>query len=222
MGLLADVETLCLTPESGDFEVQTPLHLPRLRTLCVAKCRQPLLAMIGKDTLAGLRTLLVADAAGSLTDILRLGELRGLEDLMIRQQQLEDDAINWICRQETIRSLSLTDTNVSDSVISMLGCKCTLRRLDLFRSAVSFQDKRLCNDVFPAVRSLDVSGTKVSGASVEIIRFVFPQLERLLAHETELAESDIRSIAAWDGLRVLSTDTPGIDFDNHGSDFWDL
>ena len=217
-----DIESLWLTPESNDFVLENSVRLDQLKVLYIANCNQPLLELVDKSSVMRLESLLVAQAPSCLTDVEILAELPKLKSLKIREQSVNSESVDWLCQQTQLTSLALTDTDVDDSVIARLGCKETLRRLDLFRSEVSFDSVQLYGALFPSNRSLDIQGTGVSGSSVEIIGRMFPNLERLLAEETNLSVADVGEIASWEKLKVLSTGHPDIDFDHHGDPFWDL
>lgn len=219
---LLDVEILEFKPEAADFQLDAPLHLPNLQMLNIASSRQPILEVIGSTSLMGLRYLVVVDGSIALEGIRKLGILPKLEHLFIRHQRLNDESVDWICRQKRIKELALTDTNFSDSMVAKLDCKNFLRKLDLFRSVVSFSDRQIFGEKFPFVRSLDVAETGVSGKSIETIQWLFPQLERFLAEKNQLSDADVRKLATWTKLKVLQTNTPDVDFDFHGQIIWDL
>lgn len=221
LALISDVDTIELKPKTDDFELRSPLLLPKLRVLYIEKCHQLLSNMVCQDSLNNLTYLLVLNSPISLDVLTKDVEVPNLKKLTIRYQHIDDLSANWICQQKKLTHLSIPDSDATDSLISMLSCKSTLERLDLFRSNVLFQDNRLLDSVFPLVRSLNVSETNISGASVETIHRMFPRLQRLLATETQLSESDVKKIATWDGLKVLSTGNPDIDFDHHRQTFWD-
>lgn len=220
VGRIAKVESLWLTPETTDFEVKAPLQVRHLRILYIQRCRQPLFELVRKECLARLRTLIVWEAAESLVGVWELGELPELKTLKIRGQELESQVVDWICRQKTIDTLDLMETNASDSLIARLGCKEHLKWLDLMRSDVSFSQPEVLDEPFPLVSSLDVSETSVSSNSIATIKFLFPRLGRFLAEHTQLRDVDVKEIASWEGLKILATNTPGVDFDKHGHRFW--
>lgn len=222
VGYLAGVETLWLTPETDKFILTHAIRVPRLRTLYVAECHQPLLEMVERESLLNITTLVVAGAPAVLTGILELGCLAELKTLKIRRQELRTELIEWVSEQHSLVSLALTDTNACDEVVASLSCSGHLRQLDLFRSDVSLCSAKLSGCLFSMVRSLDVSETKVSGDSIKTLRTLFPHIERLVAQCTRLRDIDLRQIAEWEGLVILDTNTPEVDFDRHGDDFWEV
>lgn len=219
---LAHADRLCLTPGDANIKLPAPLFAPRLRVLHVAKCHQPLTQLVSAETLQAVKTMLIVESEHCLDGLTVIGECPRLEQVIVRRQKLSAAATEWLCGQSGLKSLSLTDMPINDATIAQLGCKAVLRRLDVFRTNVAFAREEEYEDIFPAVRSLDISETRVSSDAVGVMRCLFPQVERLMAHDTAMTEDDLRVISKWSNLRVLDSNTPGVDMDLSGEEFWDL
>lgn len=217
---MVEVEALNVTPESAGMRFKAPLRLPKLRQLVLRNCQQSLLEMLTIDSLKQLDYLILYHSPDNLVDVVRIQDFPELKKLTVRQQFLDAVSKEWICRHQNLTHLALPETNACDATIQNLNCKQTLQRLDLFRSEVVLEDQQLRQSVFPELSSLDVSETRVSGASIEIIHMLFPRLGRLLAEQTSLTEVDVRQISLWKGLKILSTGHPAVDFDHHQQTFW--
>jgi hypothetical protein len=223
----AEVDIICVAdslwvkPIAEDCLIGEPLSMPNIRQLYLAKCCQSLRQILTRDTLAKLHSLLISESDLALFEVEDVGCLPNLESLYIRRQYIEDDGFRWIGRQKNCLSLALTDTNATDDKLAMLECHAVLRRLDIFRTEVTFSGLSEFANQFPGVRSLDISETPVSSLTVATLRQLFPRLERLIAQRTDLTEFDLKQIASWPTLKVLDTGVPEIDFDYHNDPFWD-
>jgi hypothetical protein len=212
---------LWIKPEADNFWVDTTLDIPHLQILYVANCRQRILDMVSLDSLKNLEKLLVVNTENGMKDFQTLGKSHKLKAIMIRRQKLTSESVEWIAQQSKISSIALTDVDASDMTISQLQCREQLKRLDLFRTDVTFTHSELFSGPFSKVKYLDISGTNVSGLSVSIIKELFPSLEELNLEDTQLSFSHLQDIAAWEGLLRLNSNTPELDFDRRQNGFWD-
>lgn len=219
--LFANIESLHIEPASRDFVFRSPLLIPNLHTLYVRECDQPILQMVAPESLQNLRTFISADAAPAMNGISALGELPRLKSLHVHRQELSQEVLGWVARQSALISLYLATTNASDSAIANLACHESLRLLDIWRTNVSLRSSDAFAGPFPALRSLDVSETQVAGSSIETMEYLFPAIERFVGRDALLETADVKRIASWSRMRVLDTNTPGVDFDLHQDQFWD-
>lgn len=217
-----EVESLWLTLESGVPEFCEVLSMPRLQVLYIANCDQRLARMFDQRTLGSLRSLVVAESTGCLVGFELLAKTAPLEKLKIRDQSLLDDEVIGIQHLHHLVSLGVTHVPITDEFLVGLKCCLTLRRLDIYGTLVDMKIDGLSQMQFKAVRSLDVSGTRVDTDSVSLILQLFPLLERLIAHDVSFTDRDLRRIAQWPHLKVLDTGTSKWDFDQHQDSFWDL
>jgi hypothetical protein len=202
--------------------LREPLNLPGLKVLYVSSNTLPIVDLLNADCLVGIEWLLVASSPGSLTGLSSFGAFAGLSRLKIRQQSLLEVELNWVLQQSAIQFLSITDVPVDDVAIASLSCQSTLKRLDLYRTAIRMESSMLDGSRFGAVRSLDVSDTSVGSNSVSRMESSFPSIERFIATGTLLNHTDVARIRKWPNLRVLETGYKDLDFDNVNDSFWDL
>jgi hypothetical protein len=222
IAMLKDIEALQIAPQRKLLNFSQPCSFPTLRVLHVKNCLQRLVDMVDTRTLQNLKWLVVSDSEGSLVGMASLGAFDNLERLKIRMQTLLNEELEWLFQVKHLQSLAITDSTITDESLLRLTCRESLRRLDVFRTKIALVPIGFSECVFSSVRSLDISETEVDSNSIEVIQRMFPNLERLIAQRTRLAKDDIRKISGWPALKVLNTDNPGLDFDHHGDEFWDL
>lgn len=214
------IDTVFLVVKDEAFRIRRPLRLSRVVSVHLRRYRQPLVQVFEQGMLAKLEYLTILASPEAMEGIEESGAIQSLMYLVIREQRLGSRVSSWIMSQSALKTLSLTGTDVSDSIIAHLGCRQTLRRLDLWNSPITFAKAVFVGEPFFNVKSLDVSETRVDSTSVDIIHTHFPSLERFVARGTMLTRKDVAMIAQWPGLRLLDTGFTDLDVGVDNDESW--
>lgn len=110
---------------------------------------------------------------------------------------------DWLCSMRTLRTLTLQNVDVDDSFINSLSCSDQLEMLFLKDSGISCSG---LTQVFPRVRELDLSNTRVGDDSVLSFSRCFPNVKTLFLDGCKVTPNGLRQLVAMVDLRTLSTD----------------
>lgn len=134
-----------------------------------------------------------------------LSRMAPLESLTILGNCDFSHVHDWLCSMRTLRALTLQNVDVDDSFINSLSCSDQLEMLFLKDSGISCSG---LTQVFPRVRELDLTNTRVCDECVLSFTRCFPNVKTLFMDGCKLTPTGLAQLVATLNLRTLSTDFP--------------
>lgn len=216
-----DAELLIVKPARSNYEFCQHLAFPELNSYTLIGSDQAAFAAIDDATWSQLHKFAVVGSPNAFEGMRGNEGLANLKALVVRDQPVTPQGLNWICNQHSITSLSLTDTNVTDALLCHLKSNRSLRTLKLWRTAVRFEDTCLAATSYPAVESLDISGLRLGTSAIERVVNMFPNVKRLIVENTSLVKDSLERLSRIKSLECFSSSTDCLDFGLSRRLFWE-
>ena len=135
-------------------------------------------------------------------DVARLAELDGLERLSLAQTHVTDSALSVVAALPALRELDLFFCeHVTDAGASRLRQAARLERLNVRGTKISDSGVKFLAEI-PRLRSLDIGITEISDPSIELLEAV-PDLESLAIGGNRIGAAGIASLRSLKRLKHL-------------------
>lgn len=137
-------------------------------------------------------------------DIETISKLARLRTLDLSQTNISDEQLGQLGRLENLRSLKLFDTSITDLGLASLRMKVQLESLSLGRTKISSAGLRICKTL-PNLRVLDLYGTKISSESLKHL-LGLRKLQSLKLGDSQIDDSAVIHLLQLKSLRGLTLD----------------
>lgn len=175
----------------------------------------PISDFYAHEALSNATFLFIANSPNAFEGIDHFGCFEKLNQLTVCHQKLYSNCLHWISKRQSLLTLAMHFTDLSDSNLRIATESCfkTLKMLSISNTDVRFQ-KMSRSPRFEKCLSLDIQNTFVDDLSLFSIVNCFPNLQRIIARRSALSKDGAKLLKTkLKNLKTLVTDYESLNFD---------